>query len=510
MAEPSEIDAHRFEQLARQGRDMLRDDPAAAAAALRAALDLWRGGALEDFAYDDFARDYATRLEDLRLAAIEDRVDADLRAGRHRDVIGELEQLTVRHPHRERFVAQQMIALYRSGRQAEALRAFERYRHTIGDELGIEPSPELRRVEEQVLLHDSHLAPASPSQPDLVSAVNPFKGLHAFTEADAERFFGRDRLVADVVRRIAGGRRLVALVGASGSGKSSVLHAGLVAALRKGAVDGSEDWLIAPMVPGDHPFREAEAALSRAALDAPGGLGELLTDPEDGLLRACLRLLPDMSSRVVLVIDQFEELFTLGAPPPERDRFVRNLEVVLDDPYGRVVVAVGLRADFYGRPLEYPAFAQLLADGIVNVVPLMPDELEAAAEEPAARAGATLEPALLVQLLSDVAGQAGGLPLFQYALTELFDRRDGAILTLDAYDEMGGVSGAIARRAEDLFLALDPDERDAVKQLFLRLVTIVDQGAWGDAASPAARSPRSRPTSWRSRPWSTGSPPTGC
>jgi basic membrane lipoprotein Med (substrate-binding protein (PBP1-ABC) superfamily)/DNA-binding SARP family transcriptional activator len=476
---PDEIDAHRFEQLARHGRDLVRDDPPSAAEELRRALGLWRGKALEDFEYDDFARAEAGRLEDLRLAVIEDRIDADIRAGHHREVIGEVEQLVVRHPERERFVGQLMIALYRSGRQADALRAFERYRRAIGEQLGIDPSPELRRIEEQVLLHDARLTPSTTDRDDLISAVNPFNGLQAFTEADAERFFGRDRLVASLARRIADGSRLVALVGASGSGKSSVLQAGLVAAIRKGAVEGSEDWLIAQMVPGSQPFREAEAALLRSTLDAPDGFGALLDDPDDGLLRACLRLVPQSNSRILLVIDQFEELFTLGASPSERDRFIRNLEVVLDDPHGRVVVAIGLRADFYGRPLEYAVFAQMLADGIVNVVPLTPDELESAAEEPAARAGATLEPALLVQLLSDVAGRAGGLPLFQYALTELFDRRAGALLTLDAYHEMGGVSGAIARRAEDLFLALDPDERDAAKQLFLRLVTIVEQGAMG-------------------------------
>jgi basic membrane lipoprotein Med (substrate-binding protein (PBP1-ABC) superfamily) len=136
-----------------------------------------------------------------------------------------------------------------------------------------------------------------------------------------------------------------------------------------------------------------------------------------------------------------------------------------------------LRADFYGRPLEYPHFAHLLGDSVVNVTSLLPDELEAAAEEPAARAAAQLEPALVVQLLGDVAGRAGALPLFQYTLTELFERREGSLLTLNAYREMGGVSGALARRAEDLFLRLDPDQRFAAKQLLLRLVTISERGA---------------------------------
>lgn len=478
-ADPADIDAHRFTDLADRGRELVRDEPVVAGQILSEALALWRGSALEEFAYEEFARADADRLADRRLAALEDRIDANIRAGLHREVIGEVDELAAAHPERERFVAHQMIALYRSGRHADALRAFKRHRRTIGEELGIEPSPELKRIEEQVLLHDPLLAPASAGITGVVDPTNPFNGLRAFGEDDADRFFGRDRLVTHLVRRITAGSNFIALVGSSGSGKSSVLHAGLIAAIRNGVVDGSDQWLVAGMVPGTDPFQELEAALSRAAVDLPDDLAELLRDPEDGVLRSCLRLLSDSSPKVFLVIDQFEELFTLGAIRAVQDRFIRNLEVVLDDPHRRVVIAIGLRADFYGRPLEYPGFADMLARGIVNVVPLTPDELESAAEEPAARAGVMLEPALLVPLLGDVAGRAGGLPLFQYALTELFDRRDGAVLTHAAYEEMGGVSGAIARRAEDLFLELEASERDAAKQLFLRLVTIDEQGTWG-------------------------------
>ena len=479
-AAPGDVDFLRFEELATQGNGLLAGHPDQAGDVLRMGLDLWRGTALEDFAYDEFAQPVAARLEELRLEAIENRIDADIRTGGHRDALGDLEQLVREHPYRERLVSLQMLALYRSGRQADALRAFEHHRRTIAEELGLEPSPELRRVEEHVLLHDERLGtPVSTVLEDeSIGAPNPFKGLQAFGEADVGAFFGRDRLLTDLIRRAASGSRLVALVGAGGSGKSSVLHAGFVPAIRKGAVSGSEHWLIAKMTPGSRPFREIEAALLRSTLDAPDGLAELLDDPEDGLLRACLRLLSDENERILIVIDQFEELFTLSQEAGDVDRFIRNLEVVLNDPYGRVLLAIGLRADFYGGPLEYPHFAQLLGDGIVNVGPLLPDELEAAAEEPTARAGAQLETALTVQLLADVAGQVGALPLFQYALTELFDRRSGSVLTLEAYRQMSGVSGALARRAEDLFLGLEESGRVAAKQLFLRLVTISEQGTW--------------------------------
>ena len=479
VIDDAEVDAHRFEHLVTAGNQLLDDDPDQAASILGEGLDLWRGAALEDFRYDDFALADVARLDELRLVAIEDRIDADIRAMRHRSVLGGLEKLVIDHPHRERLVGLQMIALYRSGRQADALRTYERYRRLVGDELGILPTPELRHVQEQVLLHDEQLAPASTAisvdVPPL--AANPFKGLRYFTEQDAATFFGRERLSDDLVGRIESGSPLLALVGASGSGKSSLLRAGLVPRLRADAIRGSGDWLVVQMIPGARPFLELEASLYRAVPDAPANLHDLLHEG-DGILRACLRLQPREPARIVIVIDQFEELFTL-APRDEQARFIRELEVVLDDGRGQVVVAIGLRADFYGGPLEYPRFAQLLGQGIVNVVPLALDELESAAQQPAAIAGVSLEPALLVQLLADVAGQVGGLPLFQYALTELFDRREASTLTLDSYETMGGVNGALARRAESVHQALSDEEQAATKQLFLRLVTVFEQGAWG-------------------------------
>ena len=245
--DPATLDANRFETAVRDARARLTDDPDGAAQILRDALDLWRGTALQDFTYDEFARADIARLEELRLDAVETRVEADLRRGLASELVGELETLSQQHPLRERPVAQLMHALYRSGRQAEALRAFERYRRRLGEDLGLEPSPELRRLEEQVLLHDSRLAPVAARPAPVETAGNPFKGLHAFQESDADDFFGRDRLVADVLTRLGGGARLVALVGPSGSGKSSVVRAGRGAraaqgcAARIGALAGGVD-----------------------------------------------------------------------------------------------------------------------------------------------------------------------------------------------------------------------------------------------------------------------------
>lgn len=476
---PDAVDAVRFEAQVAVGRDALRDDPVAASATLAGALELWRGAALQDFTYDEFARSERDRLEELRVAATADRIDADLRAGRAGELVGELEVLHRQHPVRERFVGQLMLALYRSGRHVDALRVSKRFRRHLRDEAGLDPSPELRRLEERVLVHDPRLdAPRDVRAKTPIVAANPFRGLRAFGEDDTAVFHGRERLVADVLRRIGEGAPLVALVGPSGSGKSSVVGAGIVPAIRKQAPAGSDSWVVAWMVPGAHPLVELEAALRRASLDPPHNLGELVSDPTTGMLRAVLGVLPDADARLLLVIDQFEELFSLVEDAAARDRFLDQLVTVIDDPRHRAVVVLTLRADFYSRPLHHPEFGARLGDGVVNVVPLRPYELEAAAQQPVAHAGVHIEPALLAALLTDVVGRPGTLPLFQYALTELFERRTGDTLTLASYEAMGGVGRAVTTRAEDLFAELTATEQAAAEQVFLRLVAIGERDAW--------------------------------
>ena len=476
-------DAQLFTDAARAGSSLLMTDPAAALERLEEALGLWRGRAFEDFEYEEFAQSEASQLNESRVDASEDRFDAYIRTGQPQRVIPELESHVTGHPLRERPVGQLMLALYRAGRQAEALRTYGRFRRTLGEELGADPSPELSRLEEQILLHDSRIQVRRPSRSGATTpgqvGENPFKGLRAFLEDDQSDFFGRDALVSDVVRKINEGSNLLTLVGPSGSGKSSVVRAGLVPALRKGSISGSDQWLVAQMVPGSHPFAELEAALLRSTLDAPDSLRDQLDGGDDtGLLRAVLRLLPSETSCLVLVVDQFEELFTLVDSEEIKQRFLDNLLTAVEDGRGRVKVMLTLRADFYGAPLAYAQFAQRLGESVVNVVPMAPEELEAAAQQPARRAGVQLEPALLVRLIGDVLGQPGALPLFQYSLRELFERRIGDELTIRTYDEMGGVNGALTRKAEDLFGELNEDQKEVARQLFLRLVAITGQDEW--------------------------------
>jgi hypothetical protein len=237
--EPAGVDSRRFEDLLDRGRLALgREDPQRAAADLRAALALWRGEALADHRFDEFAQREIARLEDLRLQAIEERMAAELACGRDVDVVGELSTLVAEHPLRERLRAQLMLALYRTGRQAEALETMRTGRRLLVEELGIEPGPELRRLERMILAHDPGL-----------SAERPGGGLPAPIPAPANETIGREdelgQIVELLMRRDV---RLVTLVGPGGVGKTRLaLEAARAVADRfpAGAVhvnlDGVED-----------------------------------------------------------------------------------------------------------------------------------------------------------------------------------------------------------------------------------------------------------------------------
>src|SRR5437588_442679 len=302
-------------------------------------------------------------------------------------------------------------------------------------------------------------------------ARNPYKGLRAFAEDGAEDFFGRETLTEHLVERLAQ-TRFLAVVGPSGSGKSSVVRAGLVPRLRQGALPGSERWHVVEMFPGAHPLEELEAALLRTTDTSPAGLLEQLEQDERGLLRAVKRLLADDQSELVLVVDQLEEVFTLVEDEARRAQFLALLERAVLDPHARLRVVVTLRADFYDRPLLYSGFAELLRDYVEALVPLKAEEFERAIAGPAERVGARFEPGLLSELVADGAGRPGALPLLQYALTELYERREGSTLTADAYRAIGGVSGALAGRAEEIYAGLGESAQEAARQLFLRLVTL--------------------------------------
>lgn len=742
-ATSSRVDAAEFEALVTDEPGGSAADPAQVAARYRRALDLWVGAAYADMPDTDLIRAEQVRLNELRVVALEQRIELELELGRHRGLIGELEALTIEHPYRERFVGQLMLALYRSGRQADALQVLRRARSRLDEELGIEPAAELRTLERQILRHDPTLdlaatmvgtgaaslgtvrhdderpitsvrgyelrervvdddvavvhrayeagagrevavtiigpnvanSPAFVQQfetdaqrisrlehphilslrdswrdpggaylvmpwprggtltdrvaqapwsaeavlrlteqvgaalryahrhgathgavaPDNVvlddegnaylsgfgiavagsdvvlrppttplttssaasSAVsaadgrgaaddvadlaamsltlltggppaagddaapelrtvlaaalsadldhpvtvdhvvravrrvaggvedvsdvaplplaevrNPYKGLHAFRRTDAADFHGRDDLVARLVDAVAN-HRLVTLVGPSGSGKSSVARAGLLPRMPELS---DRPILFTEMLPGTDPFAELETALLRIAVHRPDAMLTDLTADAGGLARVAAQIVPNPGHRILLVIDQFEELFSLVDDIALRTRFLDALVHAVTAEDGRVAVVATLRADFFDRPLEHPHFGELLRRGLVPVAMPGSEEMARAIARPAHAVGLELEPGLTDTIVADVADQPGGLPLLQYTLTELVATRQSNRLTLDDYHRTGGVAGALGQRAEQLYLDLDDDARAAVRQVFLRLVTVGDGG----------------------------------
>ncbi len=203
-----------------------------------------------------------------------------------------------------------------------------------------------------------------------------------------------------------------------------MVRAGLVAAIRRGAIPGSEGWFVTEMHPGHHPIEELDAALMRVAVRPPAGLlGRLESGPR-GLLELADAIVPE-GTELLLVVDQFEEAFTLTETEDERALFLESLRVATADPASRVRVVATLRADFYDRPLRYPRMGELIGSSTEVLSPLTPEELERAIVRPAEHAGSTVDRALVPQIAADVAEQPGALPLVQYALTELYDRRHG-------------------------------------------------------------------------------------
>ena len=222
---------------------------------------LWRGEPLADFAYEPFAQSAIGRLQEARLAALEDRIEADLALGSDGELVPELESLVAANPLRERLRGQLMLALYRAGRQADALAVYRQTSVLLREELGLEPGRLLQELERSILEHavslDALPATTVASRSDVLG-VCPFKGLACFDRADAEYFCGRERLVSDLLARLVEST-LVGILGPSGIGKSSLLRAGVLPALSAGVLPGSAGWRQVLLRPGEHPGVELAA-----------------------------------------------------------------------------------------------------------------------------------------------------------------------------------------------------------------------------------------------------------
>lgn len=307
----------------------------------------------------------------------------------------------------------------------------------------------------------------------VLDPVNPYKGLRAFQEADAADFFGREKLIERLYRRMLepdAEARFLAVVGPSGSGKSSVVRAGLLPMIRQNL----PRWFITYMTPAGKPIAQLVEAVLKVAMDDKYPYESVIQSSVDGLHQAISQALGAGKTQLVLVIDQFEELFTQVASEAERKHFIDSLLAAIAKDDSRLRVVVTLRADFYDRPLAYSGLSELINHRTEVVSPLTPEELERVIVKPAERVGLKLEDGLVGEIVGEVASQAGALPLLQFALMELFDQRENkqAMITLRAYRVNGGAAGAMTRRADEIFNALPEDHKTIAEQFFLRLVTL--------------------------------------
>jgi WD40 repeat protein len=303
---------------------------------------------------------------------------------------------------------------------------------------------------------------------------NPFRGLEAFLEVDAAYFTGRDDAVADLIERIQDPKkpRLLAVVGASGSGKSSLVRAGLIPAIRQQL----PFWDTVTIRPGSSPVDElADRLQERLGVDASGTRNRLRTESQalDDIASELLQGKPE-DARFVLVIDQFEEVFTLTSSE-EQDIFLQRLLTSILKPSGKLYVILTLRADFFDRLSAVPELAKLVRDNLDIATEMTPDQLRRSIEDPARKVGVIYEEGLVETILEDVRAQPGSLPLLQYALKELFERKVGRRMTYEAYEQIGGVKGALASRAENLFSEMSANQQEALRKILLRLVEVGDE-----------------------------------
>ena len=303
---------------------------------------------------------------------------------------------------------------------------------------------------------------------------SPYQGLHYFDVGDADRFFGRETLTTELVNTLAD-QRFLAVIGASGSGKSSLVRAGMTPLLAKGeAISGSDRWLLRIVTPTARPLQALAARLTADAESVRAQItleDDLRREPRS-LDRYISRLVTEASAeRLLLVVDQFEELFTLCRDQNERIVFVNNL-LAAAQPDGMTTLILTLRADFYHHCADFDRLRGALEQHQRYIGAMTPDDLRSAIERPAEAGKWEFEPGLVDLMLEDGADEPGALPLLSYALLETWQRRRGRTLTFEGYHAAGGVKGAIARRADAEFNKLNADQQLAARNIFIRLTEL--------------------------------------
>jgi DNA-binding SARP family transcriptional activator/energy-coupling factor transporter ATP-binding protein EcfA2 len=471
--ERGELDLDEFDREVAAARRMREEgDLDGAAAALRAALQWWRDDALVDLA-ELPVRAAAVALDERRRSAGEERIEVDLALRRHAELVPELLALVAKQPLRDRPWSQLMRAQYRCGRRAEALETYRRARAVMREELGLEPAAELVAVHEAILADDPGLAPdVLPLGPrEWVRPPCPYRALEAYGSADAEVFHGRRAEVAAVVGRLRAGP--VTVVGPSGSGKSSLVLAGVLPAL-----SGCTAVVVRP---SDHGRvdRALAAALVRArgsgAVGGAAGIDEVAARIVGGGLDPVVDdlLAHTGAERLVVVLDQAEELLTQDAAP------VDAVVTALFAPGRRRTVVATLRADFLSAVLDRPALGATLGGrGVFTLGAMGRDQLGEAITGPiAGLPGVAFEPGLVDRLLRDVGAEPGALALLGLTLTLLWDAQVDGTLTHEAYDDLGRVPGALAAHAEGEWRRRNlADDEPVLRRLVGHLVRVDPEG----------------------------------
>ena len=311
--------------------------------------------------------------------------------------------------------------------------------------------------------------------------VNPYKGLAYFEDDDARFFFGRTALTDSLLAHLEQ-NNFLALLGASGSGKSSVLRAGLLNQLRLGRLSGSDRWELQVMLPTERPLSSLANTFVSPELKHEDRVTRLETienliakksDNKEGLRQW---VQTSAAPRVILVIDQFEECFTLCQDLQDREHFFALLLKALELPKDKFCLAIAMRADFFGKCVEreYGGLSKRIADHLVPVTPMNDDELREAIDEPAKLIGCEVESILREEIVRDVAGAPANLPLMQFALSELWQLREVNRLTLQAYKQkLGGIAGALEKRANAVYAQFTEElDKRAVKHIFLSLTQL--------------------------------------
>jgi len=317
-------------------------------------------------------------------------------------------------------------------------------------------------------LNDFILKAFDPSQSPQVKAEDcPYQGLEPFNENQAKFFFGRTTTIRQMLDLLNRGDRILAVVGPSGSGKSSVILGGLIPELKSGAIAGSDNWCYIPVaVPGSDPLRNLIRVL-RSVAAIPRGAAQ---SADLGCGREELRTLLDRTGKTcVLFIDQFEEVFTLCQNDETRRIFIDNLVEVIEDGPIPHRLAITMRDDFQDFLPRFDAFYERFRARRIELQAMSRPELRMAVEEPARKVGLKFDEGLLELMLDDLTEVRAGLPLLQWTLRELFERRNGNRLTMEAYGRLGGVRNALGRVAEEVYEKLVPQQQNRARYIFLRL-----------------------------------------